>query len=126
VEMTNFSKINKLIPHYQGKMIEKFIYRIPRMIGIKKIDAVYEVNWNDKESQIEGWLSIKNDSKILIGQENFKLEKDERILTMRSVKFNEWTFTKLLSDVGFRTELLATSKDRSYVLSMVQPTRYCV
>lgn len=126
VEMTNFSKINKIIPHYQGKLIENFIYYIPSKIGITKKGTRYEANWNDKENQIEGWITILKDQKIRIGKETFKLEVDERILSVRSVKFNEWTFTKLLSDVGFRTELLATSEDRGYVLSIVQPTRYSV
>lgn len=126
VEMTNFSKINKLIPHYSGKLIENFLYYTPTRIGVIKKGTKFEVNWNDKESQVETWMLLSKNQTIKVGKEIIKLEVDEKILLSRSVKFNEWTFTKLLSDVGFRTEILTTTKDRGYVLSMVQPTRYSV
>lgn len=126
VEMTNFSKINKIIPHYSGNLVENFLYYIPSKIGINKKNTNYEVNWNDKESQIEMWSLLKKDQIVKIGNEKILLESDEKVLLSRAVKFNEWTFTKLLSDVGFRTEILTTSKDRGYVISMVQPTRYSV
>jgi uncharacterized SAM-dependent methyltransferase len=126
VEMTNFSKINKIIPHYTNKLTEKLVCAVPLKIGVKKNEMICEVIWNDKENQIEMWMVLKNNQKLRIGKEQFYLEKDERILLARSMKFNEWTFTKLMSDVGFRTEMLTTTKDRGYVLSMVQPTRYSV
>ncbi len=126
VEMTNFSKINKIIPHYTDKLVESLVYTVPLKIGIRKNETSYEVIWNDKESQIEMWMVLKNNQKVKIGKEHFSLEKDERILLARSIKFNEWSFTKLMSDVGFRTEVLTTTKDRGYVLSMVQPTRYSI
>lgn len=124
VEMTNFSKITKVIPHYTALEVESLLYTIPKKIGINKEATKYEVDWNDKESQIECWMVLEEDQKVNIGSDSFNLESDEKILLARSVKFNEWTFTKLMSDVGFRTELLTTTKDRGYVLSMVQPTRY--
>ena len=99
---------------------------MPEQIGIKKSNTKYDAIWNDKDSQVECWIFIVNDPKIKISLDSFTLEKDERLLLARSLKFNEWTFTKLMSDVGFRTELLTTSENRSYVLSMVQPTRYSV
>ncbi|MDP1693915.1 MAG: L-histidine N(alpha)-methyltransferase [Candidatus Woesearchaeota archaeon] len=126
VEMTNFSKVNKLLPHYTGKEALDFVFTVPVNIGIKVRTVEYEAVWNEKDTQIEIWIQLKNDQKIHIGSDSFTLERDERLLLGRSVKFNEWTFTKLMSDVGFRTELLTTSKDREYVLSMVQPTRYAV
>jgi len=126
VEMTNFAKINKLLPHYSEKIVGDLLYTVPEQIGIKKSNTKYDAIWNDKDSQVECWIFIVNDQKIKISLDSFTLEKDERLLLARSLKFNEWTFTKLMSDVGFRTELLTTSENRSYVLSMVQPTRYSV
>ena len=102
------------------------MYTIPSKIGIKRKETKYEVDWNDKESQIEMWMILEKDQHLTIGADSFILENREKILLARSIKFNEWTFTKLMSDVGFRTELLTTTKDRGYVLSMVQPTRYNV
>ena len=126
VEMTNFAKINKIIPHYEWDLVENFMYYIPSKIWIDKQKTTYQAIWNDKESQIEIWLTFKEDQKISIGNEFFILEENERLIVCRSIKFNERTFTKLLSDIGFRTEVLITSKDRWYVLSMVQPTRFSV
>ncbi|MAE49353.1 hypothetical protein CMI48_00850 [Candidatus Pacearchaeota archaeon] len=126
VEMTNFAKVSKLLPHYTDKLIEDVLRKVPSDLGIKKPATVYDVNWNDVEGQVEAWLSFKKDQEFVVGENKMKLEANERILLMRSVKFNEWTFTKLISDVGLRTELLTTSPDRTYVLSMVQPTRYSV
>lgn len=126
VELTNFSKINKMLPNYKGKISENFIYFIPEKIGISRKDTAYDVSWNDKNNQVEIRMVLKKDVNVKIGSENFKLEKDEQILLGISVKFTEWTITKLLSDVGFRTELLTTTEDRGYILSMVQPTRYSV
>ena len=126
VELTNLSKINKILPHYQGKLSEYFVYFIPEKIGIKRKDTTYDVSWNDQLHQVEARMILKKEANVKISNENFKLEKDERILLAISVKFNEWNITQLLSDVGFRTELLTTSEDRGYILSMVQPTRYSI
>lgn len=126
VELTNISKINKILPHYKGKISEDFVYFIPEKIGINRKNTKHDVSWNEKKNQIEVRMIFKKDVNIKIGSEKFKLEKDEQILLAISVKFTEWTITKLLSDVGFRTELLTTTEDRGYILSMVQPTRYSV
>lgn len=126
VEMTNFSKINKLIPHYTGKEVTNLVYTVANSIGINKNNSKHSVLWNEQKHQIEMWTDITKDSHIKIGTNKFILEKDEKILLARSVKFNEWTFTKILSDAGFRTEFLTTTENRNYLLSMVQPTRYSV
>ncbi len=126
VELTNFSKINKIIPHYKGKLAEDFLYLIPENIGIKRNNTECNVSWNDRLNQVEVKIVLKKNINAEIDSEKFTLEKDEQILLSRSAKFTEWTITKLLSDVGFRTELLTTTEDRGYLLSMVQPTRYGV
>ena len=122
VELTNFSKINKILPHYKGKLTENFHYFIPDNIGIKRIETECDVSWNDRLNQVEVKIILKKDSNVNIGSEKFTLEKDEQILLLRSVKFTEWTITKLLSDVGFRTELLTTTEDRGYLLSIAEKT----
>lgn len=126
VELTNIAKINKILPNYEGKLSEDFVYFIPEKIGMNRKDTKYDVSWNDKLNQVEVKITLKKDANLKIGSEKFILEKDEQILLAISVKFTEWSITKLLSDVGFRTELLTTTKDRGYILSMVQPTRYAV
>ncbi len=126
VELTNFSKINRILPHYEGELPQNFLYFMPEHIGIPKDKTDYDVSWNDKLNQVEVRLVLKESVNVKIGAEEFTLEQDEQILLSRSVKFAEWTITKLLSEVGFRNELLTTTEDRGYLLSMVQPTRYGV
>jgi uncharacterized SAM-dependent methyltransferase len=126
VELTNLYKIHKILPYYRGKLTEDFLYFIPEKIGIKRKDTIFDVGWNESKKQIEARMILRKDIEVKIGSEKFILEKGEQILLGISVKFTEETLTKLLSDVGFRTELLTTSEDRGYILSMVQPTRYSI
>lgn len=126
VELTNFLKINKILPHYEEKELGDILYLMPEYIGIDRKDTDYDFSWNDKLNQVEVKMILKKDARVKIGDEKFTLEKGEAILLVRSVKFSEWSITKLMSDVGFRTELLTTNPDRGYLLSMIQPTRYSV
>lgn len=126
VELTNFAKINKILSHYSLDAVGDFLYFIPEQIGIKREDTDFNVIWNDRENQVEMRMVLKKDASITIGKDSFKLEEGETIFLARSMKFAEWSVTKLLSDVGYRNELLTTNADRSYMLSMVQPTRYIV
>lgn len=126
VELTNLARINKIIPHYAEEGSGNFLYHVPESFGLDRHKTIYEPTWNEKLSQIEVKMILKEDIQFKIGKEKFILEKDEQILLARSIKFTEWTLTKLLSDTGFRTELLTTTEDRAYVLTMIQPTRYRV
>jgi uncharacterized SAM-dependent methyltransferase len=126
MEMTNLVKAEQLIPHYTSKIVLNLLNLIPGKIGFNDNNSEKIVNWNAGEHRIEVKLKLKKDVSARVGTESFKLNKDELILLARSTKFNEWTFTKLLSDAGFRTELLTTSEDRGYTLSMIQPTRYSI
>lgn len=126
VEVTNIFKIHKILPQYKGKLHENFLYFIPEKIGIKRTQTKFDVSWNEAKQQVELRIILEEDQIIKIGKEKFTLEKNEQVLLARSVKFNEWSFTKLLSEVGFRTELLTTTPDRGYILAMVQPTRYSI
>lgn len=126
VELTNFARINKILPHYTEDGSGNFLYHTPENFGLDRRQTIYEASWNERLSQIEVKMILKEDVKLEIGEEKFILEKDEQILLARSIKFTEWSLTKLLSDAGFRTELLTTTEDRGYVLTMIQPTRYGV
>lgn len=126
MEMTNLVKAEQLIPYYTSKIVLNLLNLIPGKIGFNDNNSEKIVNWNAGEHRIEVKLKLKKDVSARVGTESFKLNKDELILLARSTKFNELTFTKLLSDAGFRTELLTTSEDRGYTLSMIQPTRYSI
>jgi L-histidine N-alpha-methyltransferase len=124
VELTNLAKVSKIIPHYQSKDVEKFVTHTLRYLNVTNYDI--DISWNEKNSQIEIRAQITKDTEVQIANEKFVLQKDESILLARSIKFTEYTATKILSDVGFRTELLTTNEDRGYLLTMIQPTRYSV
>jgi uncharacterized SAM-dependent methyltransferase len=126
VELTNLAKINKIIPHYEGLQINMFVGHTLRYLHISEGVFTCGVSWNDKLSQIEMRANFTGDIRAEIGGDSFLIEKGESILLARSIKFTEYTVTKLFSDVGFRTELLTTSEDRGYILTMVQPTRYSI
>lgn len=126
VELTNFSKVQNLLPHYDNEVAKPFATFTLKQLGVAEEDFKYDVSWNDKASQVEIRAILNTPVKIEIAQEKFTLQKNESILLARSIKFTEYTVTKLLSDVGFRTELLTTSEDRGYLLTMIQPTRYSV
>jgi uncharacterized SAM-dependent methyltransferase len=126
MEMTNLVKAEQLVPHYTTGIVLNLLKFIPYKIGFNNNNSDMVVSWNTSEHRIEIRLKLKKDVVLRVGPETFTLHKNEFLLLARSTKFNEWTFTKLLSDAGFRTELLTTSDDRGYTISMIQPTRYSI
>ncbi|MFB6212678.1 MAG: L-histidine N(alpha)-methyltransferase [Candidatus Magasanikbacteria bacterium] len=126
VELTNVSKSRKILKQYKSKPNKDFVYFIPNKIGIDRNSTEFEIKWNERDRQVEVRLILKNDVEVSIGSEKFSLEKNESILVGRSVKFTEGSITNLLSNIGLRNELLTTNRNRSYLLSMVQPTRYSI
>jgi len=124
VELTNFVKVHNLLSHYDNEYAKNFATYTLSQLGVKDGEYKYDVSWNDKVNQVEIRALLNQPVKIEIADEKFTLQKNENILLARSIKFTEYTITKLLSDVGFRTELLTTSEDRGYLLTMIQPTRY--
>lgn len=126
VELTNLAKKEKILSQYQGPLHKDFVYFIPDQIGINRRETTLEVTWNDSQQQVESRIVLEEKQDIRIGDAKFVLEEGERLLVGRSTKFTEGNITNLLSRVGFRIELLTTTRERDYVLSMVQPTRYSV
>jgi L-histidine N-alpha-methyltransferase len=124
VELTNLAKVHNLLPHYDNEYAKPFATFVLHQLGVKEEEYTYDVSWNDKSNQVEIRALLNQPVKIEIADEKFSLQKNESILLARSIKFTEYTITKLFSDVGFRTELLTTSEDRGYLLTMIQPTRY--
>ena len=126
VELTNLAKVQKIVSHYKTEAIKNCVTHTLNYIKIQKSDYDFDAEWNDKLSQIEVRALFRTDVTVEIGGESFQIQSGESLLLGRSIKFTEYIVTKLFSDVGFRTELLTTSPDRGYVLTMIQPTRYGV
>ncbi|MDE1762073.1 MAG: L-histidine N(alpha)-methyltransferase [Candidatus Micrarchaeota archaeon] len=126
VELTNLARIDKILSHYHGKLVDDLVYYVPESIGISRKETKTSVTWNEIKSQVELRIILDRDMEVKIGKNRMHFEKGEQIFTLRSIKFTSWTLTKLLSDTGFRTEMLVGDRKNSYSLSMVQPTRYTI
>ncbi len=121
IELINFSKIDKILPHYSEKNVWNIQYIIPKKIWIKKENTSFKASWNKKLSQIENKIEILKNTKVKIGKEKFIIKKWESILLMKSTKFSEYTINKLLSDTGFNIKVSTMTNDKSYLITMVQP-----
>lgn len=126
VELTNLVKAQNIVHHYKGENVENFVFATLDYLKAPRQDYKMEVSWNATENQVEIRAVIQKDILLEIAEEKFSLKQGENLLLARSKKFSEPIVTKLLSDIGFRTELLTTAEDRGYLLTMVQPTRYSV
>jgi len=126
-ELENLSKTNLILEGYRSNpLVEIMLTQIPKELGMDKEDYDFIISWNEREQQVDMKISLKKEVKIKIGSEKITMHKYEQILLARSKKHTENTITNLLSGAGFRNELLTTDKERSYVLTLVQPTRYSV
>jgi len=126
-ELANLSRIDLVVQRYvEHQPICRIHLMLPGKMGIGQADAEYEVSWNDRHQQIESKIRLKRDIDATLGGERIPLKKGERILLMRSKKHTESSLTKLLSDTGFRNEILTTDADRAYIMTLVQPTRFNV
>lgn len=105
-------------------VVKELTVHLARILGIYDDTDEFEYIWNARKTRVEGRVRLKNDKTITLAHQNIDLRQGEEIMVLQSNKYSESSLTKLLSDVGFRTELLTTTKDRSHILTMVQPTRY--
>ena len=123
-ELVNLAKVNKLIGHYTSKKIFNLVFSTLEYYGVKKTSVKYEIKFNYNLNQIEMLVKFIKNVKFKIGEEEIFLEKDDELLLGISVKFTDWSFAKLFSDVGFRIELFTSSPEKGYALTMCQPSRF--
>ncbi len=95
-----------------------------RELGLFDDSDDYQVLWNSVQRRIEIRIELNQDRTLSLAGQSTTIEKGDQILVAQSRKYTETSLTKILSRVGFRTELLTTNRHRSYILAMVQPTRY--
>jgi uncharacterized SAM-dependent methyltransferase len=127
IEMTNFALIDKILERYKREREgDNFLSYIPRYIGFAPKQREIEFSWHEKLHQIQAHLLVNKDTNVKIGSEKFVIEKGEKILIVRSRKFTEQVITEVISEAGLRNEILTTTPTRSYLLTMVQPTRFNV
>ncbi len=124
VELVNLHKIDKLLKHYNNKYVADLVFGVAEELGIKFEDGKYEVLFNNEIHQVEMYFHFDKNVKINFEGDEISFEKDDKLLLAYSHKFTEWIFAKVLSEVGFRLELMTTSSEKSYSLVMCQPQRF--
>jgi uncharacterized SAM-dependent methyltransferase len=124
VELVNLYKIDKILKQYHGKENEDFVFTVAEYLGIGREDGEFEIRFNKESHQVEIYFHFIKDKNINFSAENIIFEKDDKLLLGYSHKFTEWIFTKVLSEVGFRIELMTTSSEKGYSLIMCQPQRF--
>lgn len=124
VELANLHKTDKILKQYQGENVADFVFSVAEFLGIKREDGEFEVVFNNESHQIEIYFHFIKDIKIILENDEIIFEKDDKLLLSRSHKFTEWVFAKVLSDAGFRMELMTTSSEKGYSLVMCQPQRF--
>ena len=123
-ELVNLAKINKLLDHYIWKDVSDLVFSVLDYYGVKKTRGKHEAKFNYDLNQVEITFKFNKDTRFEIGEEKIILEKDDELLLAVSVKFTDWSFTKLFSDIGFRIEILTSSAEKGYALAMCQPSRF--
>lgn len=116
----------KIINTYDVAIIIDIVTLPARTLGIYDKSDEFKYVWNANKNRVEGRIKLNSDKQLTLADQEVQLKKGDEILVHPSNKYSEFSLTKLLSDVGFRTELLTTNKNRSHILAMVQPTRYSV
>jgi uncharacterized SAM-dependent methyltransferase len=116
----------KIINTYNIPIIVDLVTSPARSLGLYDDNDDFKYIWNANKNRVEGRIQFNSDKKVTVADQSLELNNGEEILVHHSYKFSEASLTKLISDVGFRTELLTTNMNRSHILAMVQPTRYSV
>ncbi|HXE10280.1 MAG TPA: L-histidine N(alpha)-methyltransferase [Verrucomicrobiae bacterium] len=116
----------KIIDTYNIPVIIDTVTSPARSLDIYNDNDDFKYIWSTAKNRVEGRIKLSDSKQVTLAQQKVNLDKGEQVLVHHSYKFSEASLTKMLSDVGFRTELLTTNKNRSHILVMVQPTRYSV
>lgn len=127
VELVNLYKIDKILTQYDIKhspQVRDLVFTVAEYVGLKQSDGEFEVKFNTNLNQVEGFFHMSKDKKLKFADEEIIFEKGDKPLLFISHKFTEWVFAKLLTDIGFRIELLTTSSEKGYSLAMCQPSRF--
>jgi uncharacterized SAM-dependent methyltransferase len=123
--LINDQNSQKILSAYEGvKVLEEDLTAPARELGLYTEKDDYKVLWNPTERRVEARIKLSGERQFSLAGQTVAMESGDEILVMQSRKYTESSLTKMLSGVGFRTELLTTNRNRSYILAMIQPTRY--
>jgi uncharacterized SAM-dependent methyltransferase len=123
--LVNDQNPQKILSAYIGvDIIKQAFVALPRSLGIYNDEDDYQVLWNANEHRVEIRIKFNENKQLSLVGQSIDIDNGDEILVTQSRKYTESSLTRLLSGVGFRTELLTTNRNRSYALAMIQPTRY--
>lgn len=121
--LVNDQNAQKILSAYTDIIKQTFVAPA-RTLGVYDDSDDYQALWNPSQHRVESRIKLNENKRLELAGQTVILEAGDEILVMQSRKYTESTLTKLLSNIGFRTELLTTNRNRSYALAMIQPTRY--
>lgn len=121
--LVNDQNPQKILGAY-GDTIKASVTAPAQALGLFTDQDDYRVLWNATQHRVEARVKLNQDREFSLAGQSVNMESGDEILVMQSRKYTESSLTKMLSGVGFRTELLTTNRNRSYILAMIQPTRY--
>jgi len=123
--LANDQNPQKILEAYTDSDILKKTFTFPaKSLGLFDDDDDYRVLWNAAQHRVEARIRLNREKPLSLAGQKVTMDAGDDILVVQSRKYTEASLTKLLSNVGFRTELLTTNPSRSYILAMIQPTRY--
>lgn len=123
-QVSNVFAAPKFVEYYHAEEVFNLVASTLKNYGMNCIFKEYNVRWNSIKRQIEMFLSLENDRKIVIAGQNVCFEKGEEILLAISKKFIEESIVEVFNHVGFRIELFTTNKEKDTCIVSVAPSRY--
>lgn len=122
VELVNPKEIGKMMhDYYDVHYVYDLLFTTLEHFGIRKSLGEYRIGFNRKRSQVEAYFTPDKDIHFAIAGKQATLKKGKSLLLARSVKFTVTGLTDLFSKVGFRVEILSTSRENNYAIILVQP-----
>jgi uncharacterized SAM-dependent methyltransferase len=123
-QISNPFAYSKFVEYYKAKEVYDIVISTLKNYGMRCFFEEYSVRWNSHLKQIEMFLSLKEDKKIIIAGYSVHFEKGEEILLNISRKFTEEAIVEEFNRVGFRIDLFTVNKKKDTCIVSVAPTRY--
>lgn len=122
VELFNPKEEGKMLrDYYMAREAYDLVFTVLEHFGTRRTDGEYRVSFNKKLSQVEAYFTPDRDIKLVIAGKYITLRMEEKIMLVWSVKFTPKMLVDLLSDAGYRIEMLTTSYENNYALVLAQP-----
>ncbi len=108
-------KSNHWIKEYKDEQINKWLIRIPILLGLTKKDIEYEVRFVN--SRIEEMYILKQDKTIRHLSNEIKFKKGDVVIVAISYKYSKSDFKKVIERY-FKNVQIYTDKEETYALAI--------